>query len=129
MRWGFARPSACPTSTVRSWLTCSTRAKVRGGGVVQAVCHVTPHMLTRPAVPPAVNQVEMHPYLTQPTLLAFMRRCNVAVTAFSPLGIGSYLPLGASGDSVLTEPCVQAIAARTARTPAQVEWHCIMLQF
>ena len=86
-------------------------------------------MLTQPAVPPAVNQVEMHPYLTQPTLLAFMRRCNIAVTAFSPLGIGSYLPLGASGDSVLTEPVVQAIAARTARSPAQVELHCIMLQF
>jgi hypothetical protein len=60
-----------------------------------------------------------------------------AVTAFSPLGIGSYVALGqsgarctaprvrrsypsASGDSVLNEPAVKHIAQRLARSPAQV---------
>jgi D-xylose reductase len=46
----------------------------------------------------------------------------MAVTAFSPLGAGSYVPLGmaTAEDSVLGHPTVQEIALATGRTPAQV---------
>ena len=71
---------------------------------------------------PAVLQVELHPFLTQEKLLRFCREASIAVTAFSPLGAPSYVPLGmaTASDSVLEHPVVKEIAAATGRTPAQV---------
>jgi D-xylose reductase len=72
--------------------------------------------------PPAVLQVELHPYLTQEELVRFCREQKIAVTGFSPLGAGSYLALGMAqvNESVLEEPVVRQIAEAHGRTPAQV---------
>ena len=73
-------------------------------------------------IPPAVLQVEMHPFLAQEKLLRFCTAAGIAVTAYSPLGAGSYVPLGMAtpDDSVLGHPVVNAIAAATGRSAAQV---------
>jgi len=73
-------------------------------------------------IPPAVLQVEMHPLLAQEKLLRFCRETGIAVTAFSPLGAPSYVPLGMAteADSLLVHPVVTGIAAGVGRTPAQV---------
>jgi diketogulonate reductase-like aldo/keto reductase len=82
-------------------------------------------MLAYADVPPAVLQVEMHPYLTQEKLVRFCREAKIAVTAFSPLGAPSYVPLGMAteGDSVLNEPVVREAASRHKKTPAQIVLH------
>lgn len=71
---------------------------------------------------PTVLQVELHPYLAQEKLLRFCAEKNIAVTAFSPLGAPSYVPLGmaAAADSLFDHPVIAAAARRTGRTPAQV---------
>ena len=64
----------------------------------------------------------MHPYLTQERLVRFAAQHDIAVTAFSPLGAGSYVQLGMAEttQSVLENPVVGEIAERVAATPAQV---------
>lgn len=72
--------------------------------------------------PPAVLQVELHPYLTQEKLLRFCREQQIVVTAFSPLGALSYHDLGAAdrSDNLLNRDEIRAIAAEHRKTPAQV---------
>mmetsp|Transcript_36827 Transcript_36827/g.95372 ORF Transcript_36827/g.95372 Transcript_36827/m.95372 type:complete len:675 (-) Transcript_36827:23-2047(-) len=79
-------------------------------------------LLNSCTIKPAVNQVELHPYLTQEKLLRYCKKSGVAVTGFSPLGAGSYVELGMAGndDSALRNPVVTAMAARHNVTPAQV---------
>lgn len=73
-------------------------------------------------IQPAVLQIELHPYLTQEKLLRFCEQQGVRVTAFSPLGAGSYceLEMATPEESVLREPVVQAIAGNHQRTAAQI---------
>ena len=90
------------------------------------VCNMTTgflmDLLASATIPPAVLQVEMHPYLTQERLVRFAAQNDIAVTAFSPLGAGSYVQLGMAEttQSVLEHPVVGEIAERMTATPAQV---------
>jgi D-xylose reductase len=73
-------------------------------------------------IQPSVLQVEMHPYLTQQRLLRFCQEENIIVTAFSPFGASSYVPLNMAGanESVLDDPEVIAIAGDLGKTPGQI---------
>jgi 2,5-diketo-D-gluconate reductase A len=66
-------------------------------------------------VPPAVNQIEVHPYLTQDEVRGFCADHGIAVEAWSPIGQGL----------VLEDPVIVSIADRVGKTPAQVvlRWH------
>lgn len=79
-------------------------------------------LLSYASIPPAVLQVESHPYLVQPKLLRFCQEQQIAFTAFSPLGAGSYIPLGMAQptDSVLQHPLIRQLAKQYGKTPAQI---------
>jgi D-xylose reductase len=79
-------------------------------------------LLARCSIRPAVHQLEMHPYLVQPRQVRYCAQEKIAITAFSPLGAPSYVPIGMAkaGESVLADPVVTGIAATHRRTPAQV---------
>ncbi|HEX8345197.1 MAG TPA: aldo/keto reductase [Actinoplanes sp.] len=66
-------------------------------------------------VVPAVNQIEVHPYLTNDELRAYGREHQIATEAWSPIAQGG----------VLDDPVITGIAAQVGRTPAQVvlRWH------
>jgi 2,5-diketo-D-gluconate reductase A len=66
-------------------------------------------------IPPAVDQIEVNPYLTQDELRGFCAEHQIAVEAWSPLGQGN----------CLADPTIDAIARRVGKTPAQVvlRWH------
>ncbi len=90
-------------------------------GVCNLTISLLRDLLAGCAIRPAVHQMEMHPYLVQSRQLRYCQQENIAVTAFSPLGAPSYLPLGMAKETenVLNDPAVTAIAARLGRTPAQ----------
>ncbi len=73
-------------------------------------------------VPPAMLQIELHPYLTQEKLVRFCRESNIAVTGFSPLGAQSYFSLNMANadEAVIEQDVVKSIARQHDRTPAQV---------
>ncbi|WP_037319555.1 aldo/keto reductase [Amycolatopsis orientalis] len=68
------------------------------------------------SVVPAVNQIELHPYLQQDELREFDAKHGIATEAWSPL---------AKGGDLLGEAAVKALADKHGRTPAQIvlRWH------
>ncbi|MEM8736407.1 MAG: aldo/keto reductase, partial [Planctomycetota bacterium] len=108
-----------------TWASMELLAKsgrARQIGVCNFGCSLLRDLLSYAEVKPTVLQVESHPYLTQDKLVRFCNEHQIAHTAFSPLGAGSYIELGMaeSTDSVLNESCVQTIANAHGKTPAQV---------
>ena len=61
-------------------------------------------------VVPAVNQIELHPYLLNEEVRAYDERRGIATEAWSPLAKGA----------VADDPTIAEIAGRVGRTPAQV---------
>jgi 2,5-diketo-D-gluconate reductase A len=83
------------------------------------VSNFQPHHLRRlhgeSQIPPAVNQIEVHPYLTQDEVRAFCAEHQIAIEAWSPIAQGR----------VLDDPTIVSIASRVGKSPAQVvlRWH------
>lgn len=73
-------------------------------------------------IQPAVNQVEMHPYLTQDNLHRFCQDADIAVTAFSPFGASSYVPLSMAdaNESLFDDPVIQEIGKAHGKTVGQI---------
>ena len=90
------------------------------------VCNLTTSslrdVLSYARIKPAVHQIELHPYLTQNAMVRYCQEEDIAITAFSPFGADSYLPLDMAGENerVLTNPVLLKIAEAHERTPAQV---------
>ncbi|MEX2169541.1 MAG: aldo/keto reductase [Pirellulales bacterium] len=95
---------------------------VRNIGVSNFNVSLLRDLLSYAEIPPAVLQVELHPYLTQEKLLRFCRTEEIGVTAFSPLGAASYVSLNMAepDESPLEQRVVLDIARRHDKTPAQV---------
>ncbi|MEM1294465.1 MAG: aldo/keto reductase, partial [Verrucomicrobiota bacterium] len=79
-------------------------------------------LLTTCSIRPAVHQVEMHPYLTQPRLVRYCEAEKIRITAFSPFGASSYVPLNMAKaeESLFDDQVMQTIADRQGRTIGQV---------
>ena len=88
---------------------------IRVPGVSNHHAHHLEQLLRSANVPPMVNQVEAHPYLSQEPLRAFCREHQIAVTAWSPLGRGG----------VLQDETIIKTAEKYGKSAAQVvlRWH------
>jgi 2,5-diketo-D-gluconate reductase A len=66
-------------------------------------------------VVPAVNQIELHPYLLNDQVRAYGEAHGIATEAWSPIARGK----------VLDDPAITAVADKLGRSPAQVvlRWH------
>ncbi|GAC1454836.1 MAG: aldo/keto reductase [Pseudarthrobacter sp.] len=114
IHWPCARRGLF-SETYRALETLYREGKVRAIGV----CNFQPAHLDRlletAEVVPAVNQIELHPWLQQAELREKHHGLGILTEAWSPLGRGR----------VLEDPVVLALAAEHSRTPAQIilRWH------
>lgn len=89
--------------------------RVRAIGVSNFQLPHLERLLGETAVIPAINQVELHPYLQQHELRQFHDTHGIRTQAWSPLGRGA----------ILADPVIGRIAFELGRMPAQVvlRWH------
>jgi len=89
--------------------------RCRAIGVSNFKEHHLRRLFGETTVRPAVNQIEIHPYLAQDDLRAFDADHEIVTEAWSPIAQGK----------VLDDPAIVTIAENLGRTPAQVvlRWH------
>lgn len=89
--------------------------RVRSIGVSNFKEHHLQRLLDETETVPAVNQIEVHPYLTQDDLRGFNTSHGIITEAWSPIATGA----------VLNDPTIMEIAERAGRSAAQVtlRWH------
>ncbi len=98
--------------------------RVRSIGVSNVMPDVLARLLAQTEVVPAVNQIEVHPYFSQPDAQRADHEHGILTQAWSPMGgITSYR--GDSGRSTFNDPVIGEIAVAHGKTPAQVmlRWH------
>uniref|UniRef100_A0A8B9BKQ6 Aldo-keto reductase family 1 member D1 n=1 Tax=Anser brachyrhynchus TaxID=132585 RepID=A0A8B9BKQ6_9AVES len=70
---------------------------------------------------PVSNQVECHPYFTQPKLLEFCRQHDIVIVGYSPLGTSrDETWVNVSSPPLLKDPVLNAIGKKYNKTAAQV---------
>ena len=104
--------STAPHSTVETWRRME---QLHADGLARTlgICNVTLPQLAalvdRATVPPALVQVERHPYRPRSALVEWCHRQGIRVVAHSPL----------SAPGLLDDPVVESVAADAGVTPAQ----------
>jgi len=96
---------------------------LRSIGVANFNAQLLYDLLSYARIRPAALQIEHHPYLVQPHLIAMAQENGVAVTAYSSFGPASFVELNnprSSVQSLFTHPVIKRIAEKYKRTPAQV---------
>ena len=111
-------PCAARNLYVDSWralVRLRDEGRVRSIGVSNFQRPHLQRLLDETGETPALNQVELHPYLQQRDLRSFHGEHGITTQAWSPLGRGN----------VLADEDIRRIADDVGRTPAQVilRWH------
>lgn len=112
-------PAPAQDSFVETWkalLQLRESGRVRAVGVCNFEVEHLQRLADETGELPAINQVELHPYLQQAKLREFHASHGILTEAWSPL---------ASGGSVLTDDTITEIARKHQVSPAQaiLRWH------
>ena len=101
--------------TWRALIEAQQAGKTRSIGVSNFQPAHLDRIVEETGVVPVVNQVEVHPFLTNEEVRAANEKHGVATEAWSPIAQGA----------VLDDPTIGEVAAAVGRTPAQVtlRWH------
>jgi 2,5-diketo-D-gluconate reductase A len=90
--------------------------RARAIGVSNFTAENLDRLLRESNTPPAINQIELHPYFPQPAMRRYNKQHGIATEAWSPLG---------QGGELLAEPLLRRLGEQYGKSPAQVvlRWH------
>ncbi|KAJ1389996.1 NADP-dependent oxidoreductase domain [Sesbania bispinosa] len=103
-------------STWRAMEALYDSGKARAIGVSNFSSKKLQNLLEIARVPPAVNQVELHPALQQPKLHAFCESKGIHLSGYSPLGSPGVF----RSSDILKNSVINEIAEKLGKTPGQV---------
>ncbi len=88
------------------------QGKVKSIGVSNFNRHHLDDLLAYAEIRPVVNQIEVHPFMTQEENIAYNRRLGIQVEAWGPFGQGDI--------DVVGHPLLQKMAAKYQKTASQI---------
>lgn len=88
------------------------QGKVRSIGVSNFNPHHLDDLLAFAEIRPVVNQIEVHPYMSQEENIAYNRQLGIQVVSWGPFGQGDI--------DVLGDPLLQSLAQKNGKTASQV---------
>lgn len=111
-------PMAKTTDYVATWRTLlefEADGRSRAVGTSNFQAHHLRAIIEATGMAPALNQIEIHPYLAQRPLVDLHRDLGIVTAAWSPLGRGT----------CLDDPVIVELANQIGRAPSQVivRWH------
>lgn len=116
LHWPF------PERMAESWRAMERlldERRVRAIGVSNFRVIDLAQLLATANVPPACNQIELHPYFTQADVRTLCRERGIQIVSYSPLGTGSWS--GISNErKPIADRTIQEIADEQTVTPAQI---------
>lgn len=89
--------------------------RVRSIGVSNFLIDHLESILETAKIPPAINQIELHPWLPRTELLAYLREKNIAVSAYGPL---TAVVKAAKGDAL--EEAYADLAKKYGVSPSEI---------
>jgi alcohol dehydrogenase (NADP+) len=97
---------------------CVKQGLTRDIGLANTNFQLLNDILSYAKIPPAVNQIELYPYLTQQYFVDWMRSRDILPIGYSPLG----RPYHKQEDknTALLDPVIKEIAGKHKATPAQI---------
>lgn len=111
-------PSVSIHETWKAMEDLVDKGRVRHIGVSNFPVALLHELLSNCRIKPAVNQVEMHPYLQQQKLINYCSKRGVKVQAYSPLGTPGYKE--GNEPTVLSDTVLREMAAAKGVTAAQL---------
>jgi len=127
---GENAPADPPISLTDTWKAMEAlvdKGLVKSIGISNFNQQQIQEILKSARIPPAILQIESHPYLQQTELFEFCKQNGIKVTTYSPLGNPSSNRPGASKDdpNIFKESTLIDIGKQYGKSPAQV---CIRYQ-
>jgi alcohol dehydrogenase (NADP+) len=108
--------------TWRAMEECVDKGLVKDIGVSNFSKRKLQDLISKARIKPAVNQIELHPYLQLEELVEYCKKEGILLTAYSPLGSNDRPSAmkGADEVPILEDPMIAEIAEKYKATPAQV---------
>jgi 2,5-diketo-D-gluconate reductase A len=99
----------------RALKTLQDDGRARSIGVSNFTAHHLQRLIDETGITPAVNQIELHPYLGQQSLRAFHAKHGIVTQCWSPLAQGG----------ITQDKTIRALAQKYGKSAAQVtlSWH------